>query len=128
MAKIKLKTVGNVLVWALSILLAAAYLLDAYPKLTGSQGVVEQFESFGYSQGFRVLIGVLEGVGAVMLLFPRLAFWGAALLSVVMIGAAYSHLATGLGSPFHALRNLVLLAIIARVRWKQAYLIRTRLR
>ena len=88
--------------------------------------MVEQFESFGYSQGFRVLIGILEGVGAVLLLFPRLAFWGAGLLIVVMIGAAYSHLATGLGSPFHALRNLVLLALIAWARWKGAYGLRAR--
>ena len=110
----------NVLLWALSLLLAAGHLLQAaLPKLTGAEWVVEQFSQFGYSPGFRVLIGVVEAVGALLLLWPRAAAWGAVVLGVVMIGAIYSHVATDLGSPWHPTRNLVLLALIAWGRWGQ---------
>lgn len=111
----------NILLWALCLLLAAGYLLGAaVPKLTGEVWEVERFEAFGYSQGFRVLIGILEGVGALLLLWPRTASWGALVLAVVMIGATGTHIASGLGSAWHAARNLALLAVIAWGRWDKA--------
>lgn len=112
----------NVILWVLCLALALAYLVQAaYPKLAGAEWTVGAFEAFGYSPGFRFLVGVVEAVGALLLLWPRTASWGAALLIVVMTGAVYTHLATGIGSPFHALRNSVFLALIVWGRWPQAW-------
>ena len=117
-----LRTLLSVTLWGVTLLLAAGYLVQAsYPKLIGEEGVVAQFEAFGYAQWFRFAIGVVEGLGAVLLLIPRTATWGASLLMLVMVGALYSHLTSGIGSPVHATRNLVLLGLIAFARWKDAY-------
>lgn len=125
MTKINLKSWAfwrNVILWVLCVLLGLAYLAQsAYPKIVAVEGAAGAFERFGYSQGFRLLIGILEAVGALLLLWPRTASWGAGLLIVIMMGAVYTHLATDIGSPFHALRNSFFLALIAWGRWREAW-------
>ena len=122
MKRTYLRTLLNVAVWAVTLLLAFGYLVEAsFPKLIGEEGAVAQFEAFGYPQWFRFVIGLVEGIGAILLLIPRTATWGASLLMLDMVGAVYTHLSTGLGSPFHASRNFVLLGLIAFARWKGAY-------
>ena len=118
----RLKSVVHVLAWILALFLALAYLLQAaYPKLAGDPGTIEQFEAFGYPGWFRIAIGLIEGLGAILLIVPRTSAWGAGILITVMAGAVYSHLSSGLGSPFHASRNMVLLAIVAWARWRLAW-------
>ena len=76
--------------------------------------MVEMFAKLGAGQWFRYLTGALEVIGAVGLLVPRAAFYGAALLAVVMVGAIVAHLAVLGGSPIPA---LVLLVIVGTVAW-----------
>ena len=114
----RVTSVVRVLVWGLTLLLGLAYLLQgAYPKLVGDPGTIAQFEAFGYAGWFRILIGLTEALGAVLLVPPRTSAWGAGLLIAVMSGAVYSHVTSDYGSPFHAGRNMVLLAIVAWARW-----------
>lgn len=106
----------NVLLWTLQILAAAAFLAAGAGKFAGSQQVVEVFDKLGMGQWFRYLTGALEVAGGVMLLIPRFVFYGAALLAVVMVGAAISHLTALGGSPAAALVLLVVTATIAYLR------------
>ncbi len=55
--------------------------------------MVDEFHHFGYPDWIRLLVGVVEVVGSVLLLVPRTAFIGAGLLSCVMVGAVASHIA-----------------------------------
>lgn len=100
--------------WTLQILAALAFLIAGNTKLVGMEMQVETFEKIGIGQWFRYLTGVVEILGALLILFPRTAFWGALLLACVMIGAIFTHLVLIGGSPLAA---IVLLVIVATVAW-----------
>ncbi len=111
----------RIVAWGLSVVLALGYLESGYQKIVMNEMVAEQFEAFGYSFAFARIIAVLEGLGAALLLVPRFVVYGAGLISVIMIGALYTHWSSGYGSPFHAQRNLALLILLAGLRWKDLY-------
>ncbi|MDH3649901.1 MAG: DoxX family protein [Saprospiraceae bacterium] len=94
--------------WILALILAWFFFQNGWPKLVPAEDITTQFEDWGYSGQFARLIGILECVGALIVLFPRLAFYGSLLLTGLMLGAVYTHLATGIGSPYMAILLLVL--------------------
>lgn len=104
----------SVTCWVLQGLAAFAFLAAGGSKLAAAPAMVEMFAKLGAGQWFRYLTGSLEVIGAVGLLVPRAAFYGAVLLAAVMIGAVVTHLAVLGGSPVPA---LVLLAIVGTVAW-----------
>ncbi len=106
------KTKGKkIALWSLTILLAAAYLMAGGAKLAGASQMVAEFTQWGYPAWFRILIGLAEVSGALLLLIPRLATLGAAGLSVVMVGAIFTHFKNGEG--LRAMIPLVLLVLLA---------------
>jgi uncharacterized membrane protein YphA (DoxX/SURF4 family) len=100
--------------WVLQGFAAFAFLAVGGMKLAGVPALVELFARLGLGQWFRYLTGALEVIGAVALLFPKMAFYGAVLLAAVMTGAVVAHLAVLGGSPIPA---LVLLVIVGAVAW-----------
>lgn len=82
-------------VWMLSLALGIVYLVSGWAELVGVPPTVELFHRWGYSDVFRLLVGVVEVGGALTLLIPRVATIGALLLSMVMVGAVYTHLFRG---------------------------------
>jgi putative oxidoreductase len=114
------RTIG---LWALRVLLAAAFLAAGGSKLAGAPTMVEMFEKVGVGQWFRVVTGAIEVSGGILLLIPRLTFYGAGLLLLVMVGAVTAHLTVLGGNPAPALILLVLNAVTAwltRTTWKKA--------
>ena len=91
----KLTLARIVVVWLPSILTAMLMGAAGLPKILGHGGWATRFERWGYPGGFVVVIGVVEVAGALMLLIPRLAALGAAVLAVVMLGATATHLVHG---------------------------------
>jgi putative oxidoreductase len=106
----------NVTGWVLQGLAAAAFLAAGGSKLAAAPAMVEMFAKLGAGQWFRYLTGALEVIGAVALLIPRTAFYGAALLAVVMAGAIVTHLAILGGSPVPALVLLIIVGTVAYLR------------
>ena len=76
--------------------------------------MVAVFSKIGYGQGFRILTGLLEVVGAIGLFVPRFTFYAAVLLGVVMIGAIGFHLTTLGGNPTPP---IILLMLSASIAW-----------
>lgn len=107
---------GNWALWALQILLALTFLAAASGKLLGSADMVSMFDRIGLGQGFRYLTGALEVAGAILLLIPRTAWMGGALLACIMVGAIPTHLFVIGGTFVPALVLLVLSATVARLR------------
>ena len=114
MSKIRLRVVAS---WALSILLFLTYLTVAPPKLLGDPGWLQRFEEWGYSPQFASGIGMMELVGAGLLLVPSLATYGAGVLVVILAGAIYTHVSTGLHSPAFALQLFFMCAALAALRY-----------
>ncbi|NOX39631.1 MAG: DoxX family membrane protein [Alphaproteobacteria bacterium] len=77
---------------AIKTLAAAAFLAAGAAKLAGADMMVQTFDAIGLGQWFRVLTGVIEISGALLLFTPRLQVFGASLLATTMLGAIASHL------------------------------------
>jgi len=112
----------TVVVWILTVLLSLIYLLAGFPKLMGSAMVADRFVDLGYDYQFMKLIGLAEIGCGILLLIPRVAFYPAALLVIVMIGAIVSHIRIG---EFPQLvvpgAMLIPLAFVARARWQSRW-------
>lgn len=110
--------VKNVLAWILSILTGLNFLMSGYPKIMPNAGMIRRFENWGYNEGFAILIGILEVLGGLLMFVPRTAFYGAVVLSVVMLGAIGTHLLTGIGSPGFAIISLVFTGVAGWLRFE----------
>jgi hypothetical protein len=104
----------TILLWSLQLVAAIAFFAAGAAKLAGAPMMIEIFEQIGIGQWFRVVTGVVEVTGAILLLIPRLAAFGALLLAATMAGAAVTHLFVIGGSAAPA---VVLLAITAFIAW-----------
>jgi len=80
----------NITLWVVSALLAALFFVAGGAKIGGWFDA--QFIAWGYTQGFAVLIGVLEVVFAIGLLVKRTTAWAAFGLLAIMLGAIGTHL------------------------------------
>ena len=99
--------------WVVRGLLALAFAGAGGAKLYGVPMLVEEFQHMGLGQWFRYFTGTLELLGAVLILVPSLAAFGAMLLICIMVGATLMHLLVIGGSPVPALVLLALSAIVA---------------
>ncbi|MEU7531889.1 DoxX family protein [Saccharothrix sp. NPDC042600] len=82
--------VGNVVVWALQLALAAYFLYSGW--LLFGEGFVKKFDDIGFGQWLRYVTGALEIAGALGLLLPRLCGVAALGLFGVMVGAVSTEL------------------------------------
>ena len=108
----------NVALWVLQIAGAAMFLMAGTTKLAGAPAMVQVFGAIGWGQWFRYLTGLLEVAGAVALLIPALAGFGALWLTAVMAGAVLAHLTVLGGNPAVAAALLVGMAVVAWGRWE----------
>ncbi len=76
---------------ALSAVLALIFLASGGAKLAGLEFEIAAFERWGYPMWFMVFIGVVEVIGGIGLLLPRLSALAGAALSAMMIGAMGTH-------------------------------------
>ena len=81
----------NYATWVLTVLAALVYLAAGYAKVSGQEMMVQGFASYGLPDWFRVAIGGLEIVGAIMLLIPAFTGMASFGLSLIMIGALACH-------------------------------------
>ncbi|MET1014369.1 MAG: DoxX family protein [Paenisporosarcina sp.] len=86
----------EIVTWILQGLLAAAFLMAGFGKVTGSKIHVDGFEHWRLPQWFRVVTGILEIVAAGLLIagfwVVNLAIYGAILLVVISVGGVLTHL------------------------------------
>jgi putative oxidoreductase len=85
-------------------------------KLISVPGMVQEFAQIGLGQWFRYFTGVLEVSGAIGLLIPKVRFWAALQIAVVMVGATFTNIAV-LHVPIPARVTAVLLALPLAVAW-----------
>ena len=81
----------NTGLWVATGLVTFVFLTASIPKLLLAKVWLFRFIVWGYPKWFVIVIGALELAGAVAILFRRTAFWGAALLSAIMVGAFFTH-------------------------------------
>ena len=104
----------NITLWTLQALVALAFVAAAAGKLLGSADMVALFEAVGVGQWFRYVTGLLELLGALLLIVPGRAAFGSVLLAAVMVGAVVAHITVLHTAPT---APLVLLALTALISW-----------
>ena len=102
------------LAWAFQILAATQFFLTGLDKLSDAPVMVQLFAAVGFGQWFRYVTGIIEVVSAVLLLVPRVAAIGAALLAMTMIGGLVAHYTV---LPFPAVKPIILLLMMSIVFW-----------
>jgi uncharacterized membrane protein YphA (DoxX/SURF4 family) len=113
-------TSAIVALWVLSVLLAALFLMAGSMKFVAAEQASAQFAGLGYPDWFRVLIGAIEVGGGLLLLVPRTAFYAAAVLAVVMLGAVYTVLSAGWAQAVVPAVVFILLVIVGYARRPRA--------
>ena len=84
--------------WIATILFAGVMAFDAYLYLTHDPKMMGALASLGYPSYFPNILGVAKVLGVIAILvpgFPRLREWAYAGFTFTLIGAFFSHLASG---------------------------------
>lgn len=100
----------QIVLWVLTVLLAAVFLFAGGFKLLHPDQVRSAFVQFGLPGWLALFIGVCEVFGALGLFIPRLAALAASGLSIIMIGAT---VITAMNHQIRvAISNAVILALL----------------
>ncbi|WFU04633.1 DoxX family protein (plasmid) [Rhizobium sp. CB3171] len=110
---------SNITAWILQILLTLAFFAAAGAKLASVQMMVDDFQQIGLGQAFRYVTAIVEIIGAIALLAPRVSALGALWLAATMFGATMAHLFRLHTSPAPALVLFALCLVVAWVRRDQ---------
>jgi uncharacterized membrane protein YphA (DoxX/SURF4 family) len=81
--------------WIFALFLAWIFIRQGIAKFDDTSGWAQAFRTWHFPVWFRILIGVLETSAALLLLWKRTAFAGAAIIIVVMLGAMATHVYWG---------------------------------
>ncbi|HJQ19600.1 MAG TPA: DoxX family protein [Gemmatimonadaceae bacterium] len=108
------RSAESVVVWILSVLLAVAFATTGLAKLTGTEPLAFQAAAMrGFPGWIRVVVGVVELVGAIALLIPAVAGIAAAMLAILMIPATITQAVSGQPGVFVPVLMFLLLLIVA---------------
>ena len=83
---------ANMALRTLQVLVALVFVAAGSGKLLGTADMIALFQAVGIGQWFRYVTGLLEVLGAVLLVVPGQAALGAVLPACVMAGAVVAHL------------------------------------
>lgn len=111
---------ATALLWIGTACLFILFLAGGIQKLTQETSALRDFARWQYPVWFMLVIGAVELSGACLILIPRLAFVGAALITLDMVGGVITTLRVA--EDERALLSAFLLAVavlICIARWPQ---------
>lgn len=104
-----------------AILTAGFFIAAGIPKLTRPEAHIENFVRWGYPSWFVYVTGVVEVLGAGLLVFRGVRLYGVGVLGVTMVGAALTHLRAGeMAAVPVPLVLLVILGVLGILSWKKS--------
>lgn len=87
---------NRVAVWAVTIFTALIFLMSGLQKLTAAAVWRDQFvNQWGLPWWLAAVVALGEMGGAVLLLMPKTAVYGGAIIAFIMLGATGTHLMAG---------------------------------
>jgi putative oxidoreductase len=119
----RMKYVKTGVTWLLQVLLAVLMAGPGTSKFTGPTWE-RMFRTWGYPDGFYLVIGAVEVVAGIGLLIPRLTSYSAIVLTIVMIGASATQVLRGSRNGVGELVFAILLILIAVIRWRDRMRVR----
>ncbi len=112
-----MRNADSVVVWILSVLLAAVFATTGIAKVIGAEPIgLQAAAMIGFPEWIRLLVGLVEIAGAIMILIPSVAAIAAALLALLMIPATITQWTSGQPGVFVP---IALFAILLIVAWRR---------
>jgi putative oxidoreductase len=110
----------EVALWLLCLRLTVLFFGAGWDKFDPESGWARAFTAWGYPTWFRIVVGAMEIVAALLLLVPSTAAYGAAIILLVMFGGMGTHVfiehrASRVTSE---LLHLVVALIVVAGRWQ----------
>lgn len=90
-----MKLAKEIALWVICLFLAYVFFKAGGSKFSDTSGWAHAFRIWNYPDWFRILVGVMEVAGAILVLYPRTASLGAMLIIIVMLGGMGTHVVTG---------------------------------
>ncbi len=103
--------------WVLIVIVGVLFVLGSLGKLFGA--VTPRFAEWRYPAWFATFIGVVELAGGIGLLVPKTTKFAILGLTIIMVGAAYTHLVNN--EDFAVLRPIVFAAALWAVWLLRGY-------
>lgn len=104
--------------WAISIVLAAVFLVVGVPKVVGTEVIGLQAAAMhGFPTWIRVVVGIAQTVGGIALLIPPITTPAALMLAASMIPATITQFVSGDGQ---TVVPLVVLALLLLLAWRRS--------
>ena len=111
------RAIDAFVMWGISIVLAAIFLLAGVPKLLGIEPVGLQAAAMhGFPGWIRIAVGLVETVCGIGLLLPSISTPAALLLAATMIPATITQFVSGEGN---TLVPLIVLAALLLLAWRR---------
>ena len=111
------RSTNTIVVWTLTVVLAAVFLVAGIPKLIDTDTVWLQAAAMrNFPPFIRIVVGVVEVVCGLALLIPAIASYAAFCLAIVMIPASITQLMSGEPGVYVPLLLLLLLLLVAWLR------------
>ena len=93
----KLTNIQPILIWLIIAYPAYRVIVNGIRKFDPEGMWTEAFQDWGYPVWFRIFIGILETVGGLIILIPKVRHFGGIILAAVMIGALITRIINGTG-------------------------------
>jgi len=111
----------DLVTWLLRLLVAVVFLYEGFDKFGTRRLWIRIYTEIGIGQWFRYATGMIEIVGAVLLLVPRATPISVALLLCTLVGAFLVHVfILGVGVP-HSVVVLLLFAAVSGIGWRHLH-------
>lgn len=78
--------------WILVALFVGPTFYYGYAKMTAEPARIRKFATWGYPIKMMQVIGVVEIIGAVSILFPELRLFGIAIWTIILAGAVFTNM------------------------------------
>jgi len=106
--------IDHVRTWLPRIAVALLFFFVGKSKFGAHSSWIKTFEQIGFGQWFRFATGVIQMLGAIAVLIPRIFPWGIVMLACTMLGAILAWIFL-LGVPFNAIFPAALLIALVVV-------------
>ena len=111
----------DVITWTLRVLVALIFVYEGLDKFGTRRLWIRVFAEIGIGQWFRYATGIIEILGAALLLVPRATVIAVPALLCVLAGAFLAHIfIIGVGVP-HSVIVAVLFAALVTIGWRHRY-------
>ena len=87
--------IRRILAWVVGLYLARIFIRNGWGKFSPDGFWAEPFARWGYPVWLRLLVGVIETAGGILILIPWTATYAGVAVAVVMAGAFYTRWGSG---------------------------------